>query len=211
MNIIILTKSCKNKKYCVAGINDKEELVRLGIDNKAEIPADIFKYKDGKDICIGDMININKFEKSPLENQPENIIINIDEIEFVQKVEDKELLKILEKRGNNNNRYIFFNDKEYIEKEKIEQNYDIHSLDIVMTNNINIYIKESYGKRKSKADFCYNGIRYSEFSITDSDYFDYNKKQFSNGKFYLVVSLANKLIQDKYYKFIAKIFRFDDK
>ena len=63
MNIIILTKSCKNKKYCVAGINDKEELVRLGIDNKAEIPADIFKYKDGKDICIGDMININKFEK----------------------------------------------------------------------------------------------------------------------------------------------------
>lgn len=210
MDIIILTKSCKNNNYCVAGINEKQELVRLGIDNKAEIPSDIFKYNNGKNICIGDMININEFENSPLENQPENIIIDIDKIKFIRQIEDKELLKILERRCNKN-RYIFFNDKEYIEKEEIKQNGNVYSLDIVMVNDINIYIKESYGKRKSKADFYYNDIIYRKFSITDSDYFNYNKKRFSDGKFYLVVSLADKLIQGKYYKFIAKIFKFDNK
>jgi hypothetical protein len=80
VELVILTKSSKNKGYCVAGIDIKSgQWIRLTSDNESSHGAlftNNMQYED-KTICqILDVVRVKIVKRNPVEYQPENILID---------------------------------------------------------------------------------------------------------------------------------------
>jgi len=80
--VVILTMSSKNKKYCIAGIDTcSGEWVRL-VSNDEESHGALSKkdveYKDRTYCQPLDVVKISIIEEAPLKYQPENVLINTE-------------------------------------------------------------------------------------------------------------------------------------
>jgi len=63
-------------------------------------------------------------------------------------------------------------------------------------------------ERKTKATFTYKGDQYNDIAVTDPDFYSIPSVQYK--KALLVMSLPDTPFpENKYFKFIAKIFRLD--
>ncbi|GMO67712.1 MAG: hypothetical protein Ta2D_13100 [Rickettsiales bacterium] len=98
--ILLLTKSDKNKGYCLAGIDlDTNKFVRLvGDKNGAEIKKEKCKLLNNTEIEPLDVLNIDIIEQCPLLLQPENCLLSENNIfEKIEKYSIDDLQKLLNK------------------------------------------------------------------------------------------------------------------
>lgn len=200
-NVVILTMSSKNNGYCVAGIDIKNgkwiRLVSDDVISHGALNKDDIKFKDGHFCAPLDIVKIPIIKELPHEYQPENVLI--DRKEFWIKMETININSLLEIHPAERHNYLLGNQWSYITDKKIGSVG--HSLVLVEVNDLSI---EHPSEKSTKASFLYYGIKYSSISVTDPEYYACNIKFIE--KAILVISLPESPFNNKYYKFIAKIF-----
>jgi|GEM_PF-2515412 hypothetical protein len=193
MKVCLLTLSEKFGNKCVVAYDyENNKLIRLVSD----------KYATGiepQDLCgfnVLDIVNVKRISEAPLECQKENIIIDPNNITKV----GEEDISLLERILNATQHQYIFNNLSY----KLLNNELDHSIEIIKFKDM--IIKENDFKT-NKAYFKYKGNDYSNFSITDSNY--YNKKNYTIDSGYAIITIP---VSDEfteqwgYFKYIAAIY-----
>ncbi len=201
-DLIIMTKSDKHGGFCVVGIDINDgSFIRLMSDNKETFGAltpENMLYEDNSETKILDVARVEILKHCPTQLQPENVLI--DETIRWQKlgtVSQEETYQYL----NNDASNIFLNVDNYLSKKEVIQNAS--SILFVQITKAQIY---SNFKNKTKMSFTFKGSKYTDMSVTDPDYYGKDK---TYPKLNVVFSLPDdkwSSVNDKYYKFAAKIF-----
>lgn len=211
--IIILTKSWKNGGYCVAGIDiETKKLVRLVSGDKKSCGALAYINmitKNEEIIEPLDLVEITIKNETPLEFQPENILIDVNESwKKIKRYNNiNEAINDCKFEDLNCDSNVFYNISSYLNREEISKINK--SLMLILVNNLYFHFKEYNEKKKTKASFIYNKQQYDKISVTDPDYSNkLPEKEIE--KAILVVSLPSDPFKtdtgDRYYKFVAKVF-----
>jgi hypothetical protein len=205
MEVVILTKSSKNKGYCVAGIDlNNRQWVRLVSDDK-ESHGSLFnkdmRYEDNTYCKVLDSVRVPIIQKAPTAYQPENVLI--DKTVFWKKIGRLSIHDVLKLHPAEKHIYLLGNEWPYITQEKVAAVG--HSLVLIEVANVAIAHTES---RKAKAKFQYGLKIYENMSVTDPDFY-LSEQTIKHAV--LVLSLPDIPHNEKYYnKFIAKIFPLED-
>ncbi|OPZ95086.1 MAG: hypothetical protein BWY74_00052 [Firmicutes bacterium ADurb.Bin419] len=208
INVVILTKSSKYKKYCVAGIDiDTGKWVRLvssDSESHGALSYQNIRYADGTAVNVLDKVKVNILDFKPSATQPENVLI--DESKHFIKKGTSTIHEVLEIHPPEEHKTILGNDSYYVSPSDI--GIVKHSLVLIKVNNVSFnWWQNSYGKDKLKMNFFYNGKYYSNISVTDPDYYQVQDNLTIQSAI-LVISLPDDdwSSENGYYKFVAKIF-----
>lgn len=225
IQLTVLSKSRKSNNYCVAGLDQNNNLVRLisddiSINNAIEIAR--FSYENGDPIELGDVIEVEVYEKNQLDElQPENRLVkeytfrNIGTVSFLN----------LMLRATPLIDYPFYNDEYYVSHEELIEHihHDIYSLMLVHANTLTLRVNESENHNKALVGSFYFGLGTEEgqrwcnyYRITDMAFIDkyYDKvKESTKGSItirnvVLTLSLGEEYFGN-HYKLIAAVFEND--
>ena len=205
IRMVVLTKSSKYGKNCVAGINlASGGWVRLVTNDESShgaVSDEDLVCEDGKSVQVLDVIDAPILEACNTEIQPENVLLDLETyIDIVGKMTIEEVLSIhpLEARDN-----ILGNIYSYITEARVGSVG--YSLTIVEVDDLEIVQEENLdGKIKTKVNFKYNDTQYEDISVTDKDFYSVeNGTQYDNA--ILVVSIGTPY-NGKYYKFVSAIY-----
>lgn len=205
IRMVVLTKSSKYGKNCVAGIKlASGGWVRLVTNDESShgaVSDEDLICEDGKSVQVLDVIDAPILEACNTEIQPENVLLDLDTyIDIVGKMTIEEVLSIhpLEVRDN-----ILGNIYSYITEARVGSVG--YSLTIVEVDDLEIVQEENLdGKIKTKVNFKYNDTQYEDISVTDKDFYSVeNGTQYDNA--ILVVSIGTPY-NGKYYKFVSAIY-----
>ena len=206
--IVVFANSVKHKSSCIAGkyINS-QKWVRPVYDNDgAEIPVNQTKILNQKTNKIWDLkvlqkIKIDISHSAPLKHQPENWVINENQWTDHYKISLDDISNYLDYPeslwGNGN--CVSYHD---INENKITMD---SSLYLIKVENIKLYIVEKEGKKKGRASFIYNEIKY-DLAVTGREFFPIigNNNKFLLEKAILCISLGE-VYRDYCYKLVASI------
>ncbi len=198
-DIIILTKSFKNRKFCVAGINaDTGEWIRLVTNDEASRGA----LSNADMTCLDgsisqplDIVRVPICREVGTPHQPENVLIAAGK--RWAKLGQSTLADVLRLCPASRSSYVFGTQSYKL----LEEELPGYSLDLIRVTNLTVF-----QEGRLKSDFTYNGRAYRYVSFTDPEYAQVNGKA-NLGDAYLVVSLPEVPHTDGYYyKFVAKAF-----
>lgn len=203
--IVILTMSSKNKNYCVAGLDvDSGEWIRLvsnDVKSHGALSRNDVLYRNKAPCQPLDIVRVSVIGDCPIEYQPENVLI--DTAKYWEKAGEMDIGTLLETYDVDTPSYILGSSAPYVIEEDMSQIG--HSLVMVEVHNLRI---NHPGEHSTKARFTYNGVSYSNMSVTDPDF--YVDTDFHFDRALLIVSLPDASFkvngEDRYYKFVAKIF-----
>lgn len=206
-DIVILTKSSKFGKYCVAGIDiQTSKWIRLVTSNAnthgALSDADLL-CTDGSYCGPLDVVRVKCTGPAPALHQPENVMIK--EGCRIEKRGVYNIQQVLRFHPAERHVPLYGNFMPYIVESELDGvNY---SLTLIQVSKLLVWqTKNSLGNPKTKANFCYQGQWYNNISVTDPNYYNL-MESVSLLSAYLVVSLPDAPFpDDQYYKFIAQIF-----
>lgn len=204
--VIILTKSSKNKGYCVAGVDAETgewiRLVSTDVKSHGSLFYNDIKYEDNTCCKPLDVVRIQIKNNVPTSRQPENVLIENGHcwekigkcsIEDVMRVHPPESYEFL------------FGDLNYYVTEDNIGNVKYSLVLIEVTGLAINQVQNSLGKPKTKARFIYGKYPYDYMSVTDRSYYGV-PDNIQIGKAILVVSLPDVPIpENKYFKFVAQI------
>lgn len=209
--IVLLTKSAKDKGYCVAGIDcETKKWVRLVTSENGNTgalsKADISYFSNGQEwqFVPLDMVEVDTSDYFTKNSQTENCLLKGKISKPLRRYSINDFICFYSAQSP---AYIYCNTREYLIKEEVRNIR--YSLLFVKVQNLLI---ESNGN-KIKARFYYNNNFYNNFSVTDkkvySEILDTQEDKFYEES-YIVVSLPalpwSDTGEDRYYKFIAQIF-----
>lgn len=210
IDMIILTKSKKYNNLCVAGIDvNSGEWIRL-VSEDTEIkyaikPQDLI-YKNKREANILDKVSVVIKNGEAPWYHPENKILDLKYyLDYIDSVNSVDLVEFIDSEKE----YIFFNEKNKISKEKLEEIDNIYSLILIDVGKIYIH-RSSYDANRIFANFRYNNIWYKYIRITDIEFLDrYDELIPEEGQYILnnvklVLSLGEEY-EGSYYKLIASI------
>jgi hypothetical protein len=194
MKFIVLTKSAKRMHndeygYCVAGLDEQGGWVRLVSDEDGDsLPVLDCGYFE----CL-DVIDIEA-TPCPIKYQPENM--KLEQINGI--VGRYTIERLVERFGVSAEKYCFVNNKSVLSEN--ERRLAKTSLMLVKVSQFKVYKND---KDKYKAQFIYNDVTYTNFSITDNR----SKRLKEYEEAYIVVSLPSVTNgYFGYFKFIAAIY-----
>ena len=198
MRFLVLTKSAKDKAYCVAGIDlDKNKLIRLVSDKEGNAISYSQFTCNETSVEILSEIDIT-CSPSPLNVQTENYIL--EKINSVNRIYHEDELDDIWGAVENAN---LLKECTYYVSPDEAQNIR-KSLMIVEVSNFGTYEDiNNKSQKRTKASFFYNNHYFSDLSITDRDFFAGNIRC---SRCKLVLSISEKPYNDKHYIFIAKVF-----
>ena len=205
--VVVLTKSSKNKGYCVAGIDTYNgQWVRFVSDNEASHGALSFediRYSNG-DVCKPlDVVEVKVKQHLPLMFQPENYLI--DSSSCWKKRNEWRIYDVIQIHPDEIAPYLYGSLDPYVNEDGIRQIG--YSLTLIKVSQlmINQTINRD-GQLKTKASFLYNVKQYRTYAVTDPRYYSVPDSTVCE-RAYLVVSLPDQPKPENcYYKFIAQIF-----
>lgn len=204
--IVVLTESSKDGGLCVAGVDyNTGEWVRFVKKDGKPITKAIMQYADRRSVEILDCIRVHTIGSAATPIQPENVYLNTAiRIKRIKKISLRELLRIHNLENHRN----ILGSYNHVIKSNAERVG--HSLELIKVQNTILYkVPGPKGYNKSKLEFDYNNVHYTNMSITDPDYY-YVEDGTSLGDAILIISLANINYKDYgYFKFVAKIFRLN--
>ena len=200
-HIVMLTKSSKFGKYCVAGIDlYKREWVRL-VSPTGESDGAISDYEmrsaDGYIFKPLDVVKVATIKRDPIGCQTENQVL--DTRYPWTLLGTMTLSGVLYHHPIETPNYIFEDTQKYLLEDAVKK-YN-HSLVFTEVTNLTVYKNEL---NKQKCSFTYNGYNYYDISVTDPDYYTYLECKIQ--KAYIVVSIPHSAYEGRFYKFVAKIF-----
>lgn len=203
-DIIILTESDKNHAFCVAGIDIHTgrwvRLVTEDEDTDGALTLEDLTYENGERCKVLDCVRVPIIERCGDQIQPENHLL--DRNYYMEKIGKYRLGDVLKVHRPEVHEYILGKNEGHYVTEKYVYNAGGISLVLVEVRNLRIYNNKD---SKKKADFYYNSRYYKNFSVTDREY--YNREGIIN-KAILVISLTGKVLHEKYFKCVAKIFEY---
>lgn len=195
-DIVILTKSVKLHKYCVAGIEIQTgkwiRLVSYDEESDGALSGEDIKFSNGYQCCPLDVVRVELERAVPKGCQSENYLVS--PFKRWVKIGKMSIDEVVSKYHTTKEKWIFGNNASYLSAE-----YFNYSLVLAEVEDLKVYKNEC---DKWKADFRYNLQPYTGISMTDPKYFD----DFSAESAYIVVSMPHKDYNGHYYKFVAKIF-----
>ena len=201
IDLVILTKSSKRGKFCVAGIDlrtqDWVRLISSNDDCDGAVSDAEMRTRDGYVFKPFDVAKVTVTKHSPIGCQSENYVISCGHP--WQLLGTMTLDGVLQFCSLEKSQFIYGNTRKYIPSELI--NDFSRSLLLAEISDMKVY-KNDGGKQK--CSFKYNGYNYYDISVTDPDYYKYSECEIK--KAYIVVSLPHTDYEGKYYKFVAKIF-----
>lgn len=215
MNLVILTKSSKHGKYCVAGVDvSNGKWVRLttdDVDTDGAVSDEDLECIDGRIAQVMDEIEI-AVEPDPDPIQPENMKI-IPRNGLPRLIQQYNLNMVLQIHPAERERYVFFTSYPTVRPEHIIDHHDSKSLMLIEVSDL-VVGKRNY---KTVASFDFAGNRYTDIHVTDPETYP----RIDNGDVirsldaFLVVSLGKPYIsratgERVCYKFVAKIFAWGD-
>lgn len=206
IELIVLTMSSKNRNYCVAGIDRLDgEWIRL-VSNDEDIKGALrelhLRYEDGSWCNILDIIRVRTKGKKESKIQPENK--EIDDNYYFVKLGQSTVEEVIRLHRPEREQFILGNKWNYITDKRVSNVG--YSLTLVEVFNISIYqVANKEGLKRTKINFTYNDTDYENLSVTDQDYFCVQGQNLHRA--YLVISLPEQAYNNKYYKFVAKIFK----
>lgn len=213
--IIVLAKSSKRGKYCIAGVDvDDGKWIRpVSSDfmNEGAVPLADITYADGKVVQVLDIVRIKLLSPEPTEAQPENYLYD-SRVKW-EKIRRITLDELIRQRGYDQPSMIFYNNKKEVSREELKGQA---SLLFVNVQNSHIFIKTFYdGGRRNKRiqfNFEYNNATYRFFKVSDvavKEAFqdmpdgEYNHRDNLPVVFSLTDEYAN---TGKFYKMAAQLF-----
>lgn len=206
--IVVLAKSIKHGKYCVAGkdINSNEWVRPVSDINGAELSEEQCKCTNDQWQQRGNSpyssnvlkkIEIRFLQHAPLPNQPENYIISDQVWQHRFNIKAHEIQNYLDEPET------LWGDDSRIAFSLIENNADSiqQSLYLVKVDNLTLYKNE---EDKRRASFYYKGRNY-DLSVTDPNFDNILKDGSQNLKGILCISLGENY-NGYCYKIVATIF-----
>jgi hypothetical protein len=201
--ICIMTKSLKDRDYCVAGIDlQSGAWIRL-VSSKdgGAFPKELF---DDNGIEVLDVVEVELKEHAPYKTQAENWLI--DDTKRIVKVGSKTLQQITNLRGVDRPQFIFGNSKSELTKDEVK-NLN-HSLEMVAVENLafDTCVKGD-GRNHHKICFNYKGEKY-HLALTDPKFRIAGLDSWSMPKATIIVSIPPVPYgeNESFYKFVAKVF-----
>ena len=199
---VVLTRSSKHKKYCVAGLDIRTgKWVRFISDDEKSCGAlskENIRFLNGEYCKPLDIVEVAVKCFAPSRYQPENCLI--DERYRWRKVGECTLERVLRFHPAEVWPCLYRNLLPYVEEEDMSD--EGPSLTLIRVSELCVYKNH---RARTKARFEYNAQLYQDISVTDPAYYD--KNDTTIGKAYLVVSLpSDPFPENRYYKFIAQIF-----
>jgi len=202
--VCILTKSVKDRGYCVAGIDvENGEWVRLVNSKDGDaIPKEIMD-EESNPIEVLDVIAVELKGRVPRGCQTENWLI--DKKSPILKMESLTLNDILKIKQLDRPDYVFINDKSELTVDEVKRlKYSllfIEARDLVFDTSM-----KGDGRHHHKVSFTYNGTEYTA-CLTDPQFRKEELDDLPVIRAFLVVSIpAVSYENDLFYKFVAKIF-----
>lgn len=200
--LCILTKSLKDKGYCVVGADTTSgELYRLVSDEDGTaIPKEVL---DSKGIETLDVIRVNLTKHVPVNCQTENWLFDENSIVKFGSLGLNEVLRL---HQANNNDVIFENSKTELTMD--EAGKLKHSVEIAEVSNIKLDTSmKGDGRNHHKLQFKYRGNDYA-LALTDPKLRQENLDKFPLGKATIVVSIPCHPYgeNNSFHKFVAKVF-----
>ena len=212
--IIIMAKSLKYGNYCIAGIDTESgNWVRLdsGIEYlHGAVPADFAKYADKSMVEVLDVVQVYLPENAEYAATPfqrENIFY--DENYRWKKVGQKTIEEVISEYGTQSCQYIFGSRFASLSENEL----DGTSLLFLNVKQPVINVRYEGEKIRVKLDFEYNGVRYSNFAVTDmnikSKYLERGIGRYTLGSSCNLVTSVGCEFKGRYYKLAAQIFTND--
>ena len=144
--LIILAESAKFNNFCVAGVDfETGKWIRPISENpelEDAVPLDDFKYPDGSKVELLDVVEI-KFSDRAANNpiQPENFFYN--QKYYWQKVGRVTLQEVINLRGFDLRKKIFYNDERSISGANVIKFSERESLLLLPVENLFISVEEA--------------------------------------------------------------------
>lgn len=204
--IFIMAKSAKEHNYCVAGkdlltnrwvrlVSDEEGGAIS--DSQSRVTFSGAQCHHPWPVKVFDVVEVELTASAPLIGQPENWIIGDDVWQLLNYKKKTISLDAL----IDNPRSLWGIGYKIPESESYKVDASLY---FVRVDELRVYKNEG---RKQKADFLYNGIKYCNFAVTDTEYFGVEEQYI--GEAYLVVSLGQSF-NDSRYKIVGKIHLIGD-
>lgn len=203
--LIILTKSSKYHGNCVTGIDTETgKWVRLMThdeQSQGAVPDILLSYADGKPLEVMDTVSAPIEEWCGDRIHPENYYL--DEDYYFQKLGNASFSEVLELHPGEDRKYIYNNTLSFVDLDHID--YIDYSLCLVKVTNLALYEQSySFGKKKWKASFTYNGNDYKGVAMTDPKFY-HSVSGTMYKEAYVVISIGTPW-EGKYYKYLSAIF-----
>ena len=200
--LCILTKSLKDKGYCVVGVDTTTGALFRLVSNEdgSAIPKEVLNRKGIETL---DVIRVNLTKHVPVNCQTENWLFDENSIVKFGSLGLDEVLRL---RPTNSNGVIFENEKtELTMDEALKLN---HSVEIAEVSNIKLDTSmKGDGRNHHKLQFKYHGNEYA-LALTDPKLRQENLDRFPLGKATIVVSIPCHPYgeSNSFHKFVAKVF-----
>lgn len=214
-DIILASRSKKHNNYCIAGIDcETKEWIRIVSEDEsiheAIRPEDI-AYACGTIPKILDKIKIKCTYSKPSFHQPENYVLD-PSFRWV-KLGRATLNETVHHKNREIREHIFYDNHKGVRPTLIQEvlEHERYSLTFVEVINPLIIVENSFGNRKVKMNFQFNGKWYNYLTVTDLDfereYLELGLGYYKySGKLLLVISLGE-LYENYYWKLISTVIR----
>ena len=211
IDAVILAKSSMWGKFCVAGIDIKSGMwVRfIGYGNGEPLDdSQMLFINDGGSCEPLDVARIRIARELPHHNHTEDYMIERDMWLRLGRMSIQDVLRV---HPEEEYRFIFGNDREYVTDEEMRELRHRYSLILIRAEKMTLHTEVSMeGKLKIRAEFVHHGRWYRAIRVTDPDYVPKREGRLMIGDAYLTMSMPVKPFYvegvGRYYKLVAKIF-----
>ena len=173
--IVCLANSYKHENRCVAGISlTTKKWVRLvGRKIPRCLTLGEARYRDGKDISLLDVFEIEIDKSCGSNHHPEDILIAGTPLNWIRRFDRSDDLELLGEMASTEP-VVFQGCCDRIDAHELEHKAARHSLSLLEPEDLWWWIREDSGKRRSRANFRlgHEGrVRY-DLPVTDPDWLD---------------------------------------
>ena len=208
IDAVILAKSTMWGKFCTAGIDIHSGIwvrfVGYGDGDPLDDSQMMF-LNDGGSCEPLDVARVRIAKRVPRGNHTEDCMIERDGWLRLGRMTIQDVLRA---HPEEEYRYIYGNDREYLTEDEMREKCFRYSLILVRAENLVLrFERNRKGKVRAIAEFIHHGRAYSKIRVTDTEYEPEEIREDQRiGDAFLVMSMPVKPFNGRYYKLIAKIF-----
>ncbi len=208
IDTVLMAKSTMWGKFCTAGIDIRSGMwvrfVGYGDGDPLDDSQMMFLNNGGSCEPL-DVARVRIAKRIPHKNHTEDCMIERDGWLRLGRMTIHDVLRV---HPEEEYRYIYGNDREYLTEQEMQEKRFRYSLILVRAENLTLSIRQNWeGQKRVRAEFVHHGRLYRDIRVTDTEYEPENVRDGQRiGDAFLVMSMPVKSFQGRYYKLIAKIF-----
>ncbi len=207
VEMILLTKSSKYGQYCIAGFECRSGCwIRLISDDEqthgAVSEEMLYDPVRGRSAKVLDRVRVQIADEQNGQVQTENLLIDTKQsIRILSHMNIRQVMRLhpCERRDA-----LFGSHQSVVE---VDVGMLGHSLEFIRADNVRVYRTFSaHGKLRHKVDFEYGGRKYSNFALTDPEYYNGGNRSIDRAALVLSISDDAWSRLNGHYIYTAKIF-----